>query len=160
MQRRLAVSVALVLLASSVASAQTTPTASEVPASRELETHPDEGLMIAGGVVFGAAILAGITILMPVQLGHCYDPNAPSRSLPPDSGYADCGRAPMAAIPFAHLLGGGIDSIIGGPILLVAEIVGLFTFIGGAAHHHPSAPSVTVAGVPGADVGLALALVL
>jgi hypothetical protein len=121
----------------------------------EIPTHPDEGLMIAGGVVFGAAVLSGLAILMPIEMSNCIDPgSAHALMLPPDNGYASCSQAPYSGIPFAHVAGGGVDSIIAGPILLVAEIVGLFTFIGGAAHHRPDANTITLTGVSGADVGL------
>lgn len=157
--------IALVTLTSLPASAQDAREApDDTRADADVGTHPDEGLMIAGGSLFLLSITMGVAVLMPIQLSHCYDPGSAAASrLPPDSGYASCGQAPLAAVPFAHLIGGGIDSIIGGPILLVAEVVGLFMFIGGAAHHHPNTPAsprageLTVAGVSGADVGLALA---
>lgn len=148
-----------VLLLAPLASAQSSTT----PEPLEQRTHPDEGLMIAGATVFLGAVTAGVAILMPLELSSCVEPGRDS-SLPPDHGYAMCSQAPLSAIPFAHLVGGGAASLIAGPILLVAEIIGLFTFIGGAAHHHPdTAPSartgdVTVGGVAGADIGLSLSL--
>ena len=162
MNRSFAVLVVLALLSlSSRVGAQDTRVAPEA-AAVDLGTHPDEGLMIAGGSLFLLSVTMGVAVLMPIQMSHCYQPgSAFAAGLPPDSGYTTCSQAPYAAIPFAHLVGGGVDSLIGGPILLVAEIVGLFMFIGGAAHHRPNAPaapSVTLAGVPGAEAGLAVAL--
>ncbi|UJR78563.1 hypothetical protein [Sandaracinus amylolyticus] len=146
-----------VLLVAPVASAQT----SEVLALPSPSTHPDEGLMIAGGTVFLLGVTVGVAVLMPIELAGCVEPSD-AGSLPPDHWGATCSQAPLSAIPFAHLMGGGIASIVAGPILLVAEIVGLFTFIGGAAHHHPDeapqAGDVRLSGVAGADAGLSVTI--
>ena len=149
----------LVLLVAGRTSAQTlepSPTLSVAPSA--LGTHPDDGLMIAGGTVFLLGVTVGVAVLMPIEVAGCVEPG--DDSLPPDHWRAMCGQAPLSAIPFAHLIGGGIASIVAGPILLVAEIVGLFTFIGGAAHHHPNeaprAGEVQLSGVAGADAGLSM----
>lgn len=169
MHRPLAALVALVLatfLAAPRARAQdllVEPEPLTLDASASLGTHPDEGLMIAGATVFLLGVTMGVAVLMPIEVGHCVEPGD-TASLPGDHGFPMCSQAPLAAIPFAHILGGGMDSIIAGPILLVAEVIGLFTFIGGAAHHHPNGPAaprageITLTGVPGADVGLGLSI--
>ena len=52
--------------------------------------------------------------------------------------------------------GGDIDAAMDLGRLL--RRIGLFTFIGGAAHHRADANVVTLTGVSGADVGLGVAL--
>lgn len=157
--RRLVLLLAIVLLAlPSRVLAQDTALSLEV--TEDPGTHPDEGLMIAGGTVFLLGALTGLAVLMPLELAGCVEPGTDT-DLPPDHGYASCSQAPLAAVPFAHLAAGGISSLIAGPILLVAEVIGLFTFVGGAAHHHPNAPragEVRLVGVAGAEAGLGLAV--
>lgn len=97
-------------------------------------THPDEGLMIAGAVTFWAAYLIAPAVILPIEAGNCGDPMV-------SGGVYDCDDLGFLFIPFAHLRAGGWASVIGGSILIFPEIIGLFMFIGGAAHHHPNEPT-------------------
>lgn len=151
------------LLAASPVAAQDLALAPPSAPVADLGTHPDEGLMIAGGSLFLLSVTLGAVALMPAELGSCVNPGEDS-DLPPDHGFASCAQAPMAAIPFAHILGGGFGSIVGGSLLLVAEVIGLFIFIGGAAHHHPNEAAAPQPGDVSfwsprdADAGLGLTL--
>lgn len=102
--------------------ALTTPDAPAEPS-----THPDEGLMIAGGVTFLVAYVAALSVSLPEIANYC------------GGGYPSCDYLGLQLIPFAHPYFGGLG-MFSNPIFIVTELVGALIFAGGAAHHHPDEP--------------------
>ncbi len=125
--------VTLVLWGSSPAAAQEAEVALEVGEPAPVATHPDEGLMIAGGLTMGISYAAG------AALGWLF------------SG------SPLALIPLGHwagVFGGGSEyagiSLLFAEPFTVTELVGLIILLAGAFHHHPVEPAgVAVRAGPG-----------
>lgn len=128
------------------------------PAPTVVGTHPDEGLMIAGGVTFLAGYLVAALTIASVHPGYC-DQHFSGAESPEVS----CTSIAWGFTPIVHILAGGWDGLIAGSVGLFIEFIGLLIFTGGAAHHHPNQPRApgTVAfraSVPGADVGVGMDL--
>jgi hypothetical protein len=148
--------IALWLACSSAHAQQEAAIEIDVGSPVEPGTHPDEGIMIAGATVFLVGYLSAALPILAVHLQYC------------ESGESfTCDSTAWGFVPIVHILAGGWDGIIAGSIGLIIETVGLFMFIGGAAHHHPNeraAPrpgDVAITFAPrGADVGLGLELAL
>ncbi|MEZ4340314.1 MAG: hypothetical protein R3B82_27135 [Sandaracinaceae bacterium] len=98
----------------------------------EPSTHPDEGLMIAGGVTFLVAYAAALAINLPEIAAHCGRPDIHGYTPP-------CEYIGLQMIPLAHPRFDGLG-MFSNPIFIITELVGALIFVGGAAHHHPDEP--------------------
>lgn len=127
----------LALAIPSVAVAQAAAPLDPPSASVSLEvsdppTHPDEGLMIAGGVTFLVAYVAALSVNLPEIAAYCGRTDV--------HGYVpSCDSIGLQLIPFAHPRFDGLG-LFSNPIFIVTELIGALIFVGGAAHHHPDEP--------------------